>query len=112
MDKVTKYEQCILHILEKYAANPLADAPNVEKQIIADTKRKHYQLVTIGWRNDEFIHGCLFHFDIKDGKIWLQQNWTDILIGDDLEELGVPKSDIVLGFQHPSMRIYSDYALG
>jgi hypothetical protein len=43
-------------------------------------------------------------------KIWLQENNTDIEVDEDLEEMGIAKDEIVVGFHHPSMRKYSDYA--
>jgi len=61
--------------------------------------------------NTRRVHCCIFHFDIKDGKIWLQENNTDIEIDEDLEEMGISKKEIVVGFHHPSMRQYSKYAV-
>lgn len=51
------------------------------------------------------------HFDIIDGKIWVQQNMTEWEVGDMLEEQGVPKSDIVAGFLSPDLRTYTKYAV-
>ena len=51
------------------------------------------------------------HFDIIDGKIWIQRNMTEIDVAEALIEQGVSKSDIVLGFLSPKMREYSDYAI-
>ena len=50
-----------------------------------------------------------FIFEI-DGKIWLQQNNTDILIADELIENGIPKDKIVLGFIAPSERLSTGFA--
>ncbi|NEP59720.1 MAG: XisI protein [Symploca sp. SIO2G7] len=41
------------------------------------------------------------HFDIKDGKIWIQENVTEAELGQDLVNMGVAREDIVLGFQVP-----------
>ena len=49
--------------------------------------------------------------DIINGKIWIQRNMTEIDLGQKLTEMGVPKSDIVLGFLSPKVREYSDYAV-
>ena len=45
--------------------------------------------------------------DIKDEKIWIQQNLTEDLVATELVEKGVPKHDIVLGFQSA----FTDYAV-
>lgn len=46
----------------------------------------------------------------KDGKIWVQENNTDIELDKDFEEMGISKKEIVVGFHHPKMRELSDYA--
>jgi len=68
-------------------------------------------LLTIGWDKDKFIFHVVFHFDIKAEKIWLQVNWTEIDIAAELVEMGVPKEDIVIGFQPPYARPYTGYAV-
>jgi XisI protein len=68
-------------------------------------------LLRIGWRKDRYVRACPFHFDIKDGKVWIQQNRTDIEVGDELIARGIPKSDIVIGFLPVEMRSTSGYAV-
>jgi hypothetical protein len=51
------------------------------------------------------------HFDIKDGKIWLQQNLTDQNPAEELIAMGVSRQDIVLGLQPPYKRPYTDYGV-
>ena len=71
----------------------------------------NYQFVTIGWIGTRYVHSSAFHLCIADnGKIWIRANETDIDIAEVLEEQGVPKSDIVLGFFPAYMREMSDYA--
>lgn len=43
-------------------------------------------------------------------KIWVQQNMTEMRVGQKLMDRGVAKEDIVLGFQAPEMRKYTDFA--
>ncbi len=99
MANTKKYQQMILQLLEEYAAIKSPFWPDVENQIVADTTRNHYQLVRIGWdEKKNFVHYVVFHFDLIDGKIWIQANNTDRKIADELVEMGVQRSDIVLGF--------------
>ncbi|MEZ4849172.1 MAG: XisI protein [Bacteroidia bacterium] len=79
--------------------------------MIFDTENNHFLLMDIGWDKDRFFHDCVFHLDIKDGKIWLQQNWTDADIAGELVDTGVPKSDIVIGFQPPKVRAFTGMLL-
>jgi hypothetical protein len=52
------------------------------------------------------------HFDIQDGKIWIQYNGTEDSVAERLVEMGVPPSDIVLGFHSSFKRQFTRYAVG
>lgn len=111
MDKIARYEQYILQILGAYAKVRYANIEG-ENQLVADKENHRYQVVTIGWDNGKFVHDCPMHVDIVNGKIWIQQNMTEIDLGEELVKMGVPKSDIVIGFLAPEVREYSEYAVG
>lgn len=51
------------------------------------------------------------NIDIKDGKIWLQQNLTDQNPAEELTKSGVPREDIILGLHPPYKRKYTDYGI-
>ncbi len=72
----------------------------------------HYQLMTVGWHGQRRVHGCILHVDIKDGKIWIQHDGTEEGIANRLVEAGVPKNEIVLGFQSPFQRRHTEFAVG
>ncbi len=110
MDKISQYEQHILSILQEYAKVRYANL-NAQNQLIADRENRRYQVVTIGWDGKKYVHDCPMHLDIIDGKIWIQRNMTELDLGEMLVEMGVPKSDIVIGFLSPKVREYSDYAV-
>jgi hypothetical protein len=110
MDKIKKYQKVILSVLEEYAKVRYSNL-DAENKLIADKANHRYQVVTIGWDKNKFIHDCPIHMDIINGKIWVQRNMTDIDLDTIFRENKVPKSDIVLGFLSPKMREYSDYAL-
>lgn len=82
-----------------------------QNELLFDTVRVHYQLMRVGWRNLSRVYHTVLHFDIKDGKIWLQQNTTDIDVGQELVEMGVPKQDIVLGLHPEYKRPYTGYGV-
>ncbi|MDX1942576.1 MAG: XisI protein [Saprospiraceae bacterium] len=110
MDKIKKYEAAILNILNEYAQITYANVKG-GNELIADKENHRYQVVTIGWEGDRFVHDCPLHFDIIDGKVWIQQNMTEWEVGEMLEAQDVPKSDIVIGFLPPELRAYSEYAV-
>ncbi len=112
MDKIKKYQKTILDYLHEYAEDMYSrDKSGLETEIVVDKENHHYQLVRVGWSDDRFSHYCPLHFDIKDGKIWLQVNNTEELVAEELVKRGIPPSDIVLGFHHKEMRPYTGFAV-
>jgi hypothetical protein len=114
MDKIALYKKYILSILERLRGSNVANTNlNIETQIVTDTTHHHYHLLRTGFDKDMVhIYSIVLHFQIKeDGKIWILNNRTDIDVAEELQEMGVPKTDIVLGFQAPLFRSYSGYAV-
>lgn len=68
-------------------------------------------LITQGWENDVRVHGCVVDLEIIDGKIWIQRDGTEDGIGNELVLAGIPKDDIVIGFQPPELRPFVEYAV-
>ena len=110
MDKLTTYRTSIQQLLQQYQRDT-SGSQGIETEIVTDTEHDHYQLLHIGWENKRRVYGCAFHLDIKQGKVWIQYNGTDRHIAEELVELGIPKEDIVLGFQTPYRRQFTDYAV-
>ena len=104
MEKIKKYQKAILKVLEHYAAIDSPFMPDVTNKVIADTQNHQYQLIRMGWYKDRHVHYTVFHFDILDGKVWIQENRTDVKINEDLVEAGVSPQDIVSGLQHPTLK--------
>ncbi|NJK35338.1 MAG: XisI protein [Oscillatoriales cyanobacterium SM2_2_1] len=112
MDRLELYRQSVKTFLKQYADSiNQHPEPGIEVELVFDDEHDRYLLLDVGWEGEKRVHHCIFHFDIKDGKIWLQENNTDIEVDENLEEMGISKKEIVVGFHHPSMREYSDYAL-
>ncbi|MCA6502615.1 MAG: XisI protein [Pseudanabaena sp.] len=109
MAKLDQYRKAVQKLLQDYAAYSHND--EIETELICDTTRDHYQIVHVGWRSDRRVYGCILHLDIKDQKIWLQHNGTENDIAEELVEMGVPKTDIVIGFHSPFKRQFTEYAV-
>jgi XisI protein len=109
MDKILRYEKIILDILKPYASIRYANI-NAQNELIADKENHRYQIVTIGWDNDIFIHDCPIHIDIINEKIWVQRNMTELDLDEAFAKNNIPKQDIVIGFLSPKMREYTEYA--
>ena len=110
MDPLNHYRDIIEAILTEIASYPHR-LDTCEYRTLFDRKSDSYMLLRLGWEKNHRIHHAIIHLEIINGKIWIQENNTDQLIADQLEAAGVPKTDIVLGFQHPSVRQYTEYAV-
>ena len=112
MEKLALYRQHIQSLLAERAAIKSSN-PAIETELVFDVERDHYQIVNTGWQDSSTrLYGCAVHVDIKDGKIWVQHDGSEIAIAEQLAELGVPKKDIVLAYHAPHVRKYTDFAEG
>jgi hypothetical protein len=112
MDKVTQYKQIVRDLIDYvYSLCPLSD--EVEVQRITDDVNGHYLLYSVGWQGHDWVYGSFVHIDVRDnGRVWLQHDGTDLRIADELVERGIPKNNIVVGFQPPNIRpLMQDFAV-
>lgn len=98
MEKLEHYRQSIQDLLTRYIVE-LPTKAEVESQLLIDTQRDHYQWMRVGWKGSQRIYHVVIHLDIKDGKVWIQQNTTDTDLVQALSDGGIDREDIVLGLQ-------------
>jgi hypothetical protein len=114
--KLDRYRSIIVNILKHYAEMPYTK-PNtnpqdeLEEQLIIDTQNDHYQILNIGWEGTQRVYYPIFHIDIKNNKVWVQEDASDSDLVGKLEEQGVDKADIVLAFHAPFKRPFTGYAV-
>lgn len=111
MDKIEQYRQFIKQILTEHVQTE-SNSETVKAELIFDSENDHYQLAYVGWQGEKRVFGPVIHFDIQDGKIWIQYNGTEDHLAERLVEMGVPDSDIVLGFHSAFKRQFTHYAVG
>lgn len=110
MDKISQYRQIVQEVLTQYTQIKPAYG-EIERQAIFDVERNHYQVVSTGWENRHRVYGCLIHIDIREQKVWIQYDGTEVGIANELVELGIPKQDIVLAYQSPYLRQFTEFAV-
>jgi hypothetical protein len=110
MERIEYYRQCIRNLLTEQASVEKRNS-DVDSQLIFDTEHDHYQLLDVGWEGLNRVYNCFIHLDIKDGKIWIQRNTTELDIAQALLEMGISKEDIVLGLHPPYKRPYTGYGV-
>jgi hypothetical protein len=111
MDRLTEYRDIIQQLLLAYSQYKSAYG-DIDTQVSFDLQRDRYQLISIGWESGRRVYGCTIHIDIKDDKIWIQQDGTEVGIANELIERGISSQDIVLGYRTPNSRKYTEFALG
>jgi XisI protein len=110
MEKVAQYQAWIQQLLMQYAQDDAVEE-GVETQLVFDTERHHYYWMNVGWEGNRRVYDSIVHFDIKDGKIWIQQNLTEADPAEDLVALGVVREDLILGLHPPYKRPYTRYGV-
>lgn len=110
MDKIAFYQTCIIDVLERYEKIKVYGDGELELELVIDKERNRYLILVIGWNKYKRIHNLIMHIDIKDGKVWIQEDSTDISVVDLLVNKGIPKEDIVLAYLHIEERKQWIYA--
>ncbi len=112
MDKTLKYKELVKNILSRYVEiDRQQPQEGVDYFLVADDVQGHYLWTSLGWskgKRTRYVHA---HLRIYNEKIYIETDLTEAGIATDLIEAGVPKSDIVLAFQEPSIRQYTEFAV-
>lgn len=112
MDKLIEYSNLIKRLLTEYVElSNRHPNPEIETFLIVDEAKSHYMWMNLGWQNGERVTGMTVYVRIRDGKFWIEEDWTENGIATDLMNAGVPREDIVLAFHEPKMRQYTDFAV-
>ncbi|KAM3112651.1 XisI protein [Phormidesmis sp. 146-33] len=111
MDKIEHYRRIITKILTDYHQMMKLSDSDVESLLALDDQRDQYLWFRSGWEGKKHVQYIVIYLRIKNNKIWVEEDMTDLCVVDDLLEAGVPKSDIVLGFQPPSKRSLTEFAI-
>jgi hypothetical protein len=111
MDKLIEYPKLLKRILAEYV-ELCNRRPNreVETFLVVDPERQDYIWMNVGWQNGERVSGMTTYVRIRDGKFWVEEDWTEDGIATDLVREGVPKEDIVLAFHDPETRKETEFA--
>lgn len=112
MDKVTHYREVVIGILSEIAEwmNRVND-DTIETQTIFDHVNNRYMVLDAGWTASKRVRSIIVYVRIVNGKIWIDEDWTEEGVGTHFLEADIPKHDIVLGFKHPELRPFTEFAV-
>jgi XisI protein len=85
--------------------------PSADERIAFDDEHNQYLWFRFGWEEKQRIQHIIMYLCIKNGKIWVEEDATDLCVVDDLLAAGIPQTDIVLGFHHPRKRDLTEFAM-
>jgi hypothetical protein len=97
MDKVKKYNQILKSLILKYSELKPSYSNN-EWQPILDSEHGEYLLVKFvsGKNGESKTKYPIFHFRLKNGKVFIEENNTDSDIVSELLSLGVTEKDLAV----------------
>ncbi len=111
MDKLTGYRELVEQALTERAllmrSQPL---PGEEVVCIFDEDTDNYLLLRLGWVRGKRLYSVTLHLRLISNRIQVEQDWTEDAIAE-LVSSGVPKEDIVLGFNPPEIQQYTEFAI-
>jgi hypothetical protein len=85
--------------------------PGVDTAVVADAESGVFALLRLGWHAGKRVNNVVILARVRDGKVWIEDDNTDLSFADELLRAGVPASDIVLGFQPPDRRHLTAFAV-
>lgn len=115
MDKLEQYRHAIKKILTGYyeiTNTKVRETTEFEvsDRLAFDETRDQYLWFRFGWDDKKQIQYIIIYLCIKNGKVWVEEDATNLCVVDDLLSAGIPQGDIVLGFHHPSKRGLTEFA--
>ncbi len=111
MDQLHRYREIVRRLIEEYASYKPAYG-DIRTEAVVDREHDHYEVIQVGWNGGHRVHGSIIHIDIRDGKVWIEYNGTDVRLAEELVAAGILREDIVLGFQPTEVRPLTNYGTG
>lgn len=110
MDKAKQYQQIVKQTLENYVSYMSGSPSEAQDVLVFDDNNMVYTVFDLGWQNNRRIQIMPVLMRIVGSKIYVEEDNTDYGFVDHLLEAGVPADDIVLAWQPPEMRQYTEFA--
>ncbi|MDX2256005.1 MAG: XisI protein [Pseudanabaenaceae cyanobacterium bins.39] len=112
MDRLDKYRDVIKKILTEY--HSWASNSNIRERescLAFDEVHDQYFWFLMGWQDKRKYRNIQVHIRIKNQKIYIEDDWTEEGIANELLREDIPKSDIVLAFHDPETRKLTEFAV-
>ena len=112
MDTLKKYQQIIKETLVEYdRISAQVSDPDIDELLMFDDERGQYLWLNVGWKKSRRISTISVYVRLKNNKVYIEEDWTEEGIATDLLKKGIPAEDIVLAFQSPDARQFTEFAV-
>lgn len=113
MDPVGRYRAIVQGLLREIGdaceRSRRADGrDDIQTHCIFDAERDHYLLVSTVRGGSHHNTGYHIYIRIADGKVRIEDDWTDGELVEDLLAAGIPREDIILSWQEKRPQPHSD----
>jgi len=89
-----------------------AQAKDSTNRLVVDNNSHNYLLISNSWQHGRRYYGIIIHIEIKaDGKVWVHEDNTELIVVDRLLERGISPKNMVIGWHPPSMREVTEFAV-
>ncbi|NET11526.1 MAG: XisI protein [Okeania sp. SIO1H6] len=112
MEKLDKYRNYIKKILTEYH-EWVSGSVNLDREncLVFDEIHDQYFWLFMGWEGKKKIRNIQVHIRIKNEKIYIEEDWTEAGIANELLRENVSKKDIVLAFHDLETRKLTEFAI-
>jgi hypothetical protein len=109
---VTNYGDVVRDILTRVAGDlKRLPKPGVETLLIEDPTLGVFLLKRLGWHAGDRVDNTVIFARVRGGKVWIEDDNTNLSFYDELVRAGVPESDIIVGSQPPGSRYHPEPAV-
>ena len=106
------YKNLVRGIVDEIYVDMQKSPTNFGDQRIFDEVSGNYLLYQNSWINQKRIYGGFLYIEVRDTeKIWVHHDGTKRILVQQLLDLGVPKSDIVMAWRSPEFRRNSEFVV-
>ncbi|MDJ1177627.1 XisI protein [Roseofilum sp. BLCC_M91] len=112
MERLEHYRCSIKKILTEYH-EWVSGSSHLDREscLVFDEDHDHYLWIFMAWEEKKKIRNIHAHIRIKNEKIYLEEDWTEEGIANELLREGISKEEIVLAFHEPESRKFTEFAI-
>ncbi len=103
-DEINIIECVLKECVRRYATDDARMFP------VFDRDGMNFLVIEEGWHGARRIYTPFVHVELRDGCVWIQQDFTNHGIANDLVSAGILQERIVLAYKAPALRAEAEFA--